>query len=170
MPTELVSFDTAYKQLIERWEDPHYSGKVTTDAGGKTRFGISESAYPSLDIASLTFDKARDIAFKDYWCAGGWNIKNLQADCQPLANKLFQFGFNIGVGSVIQIANLCEFISRRREEIPKLGEHLILNPEPIDYLAFTNMLAAAQLSRYIKDYHILARVPHSLLDRALCIE
>jgi lysozyme family protein len=37
------------------------------DPGGLTNFGISQRAYPSLDIASLTREKASEIYFKDYW-------------------------------------------------------------------------------------------------------
>jgi lysozyme family protein len=41
------------------------------DPGGLTKFGISQRSYPSLDIASLTVDRALDIYHKDYWLANG---------------------------------------------------------------------------------------------------
>lgn len=166
-----VSFDIAYDQLMQRWEDPHLTGKITTDAGGKTRYGLSESAYPSLDISTITAQRAKEITEADYWSSKIWNIPKLNATYQPLANKLFQFGFNAGIGTVVQIANFCIYIAELGDEIPKLGDHLDLtsrSPETLSDLRL--MLAAAQLSRYIKDYHLLSRVPHSLLDRALCIE
>lgn len=37
------------------------------DAGGKTKFGISEKAYPQLDIESLTKEEAENIYYTDYW-------------------------------------------------------------------------------------------------------
>lgn len=171
MPELSVSFDIAYKQLIERWEDPHYSGKITTDGGGKTRWGLSESAYPSLDLSTITLTRAQEITHADYWMNPTWNISKLDSEYQSLANKLFQFGFNTGVGTVVQIANMCLFIARQKSEVPKLGDHLdVSGTVEVINMGMVEMLAAAQLSRYIKDYHFLSRVPHSLLDRALCIE
>jgi len=167
----LVNFDIAYKQLMERWEDPHLTGKVTTDAGGKTRYGISQGAYPSLDIDTLTAENAKDIAYTDYWNYSKWDISNLQTAHQPLANKLFQFGFNVGVGTVIQIANVCVYIAEIGDDLPKLGYMLNITNRSLETLSDLRlMMAAAQLSRYVKDYHGLSRVPHSLMDRALCIE
>lgn len=168
---QLVSFDIAYKQLIERWEDPHLTGKITHDAGGATKYGISQNAYPSLDISTITASTAKEITFKDYWMYSKWNISKLQAAYQPLANKLFQFGFNVGVGTVIQIANMCVFSAEIGDQIPKLGDPLDItsrSPETLSDLRL--MMVAAQLSRYVVDYHGLSRVPHSLMDRALCIE
>lgn len=39
------------------------------DPGGLTKFGISQKAYPSLDIAHLTRDQAKEIYRRDYWLA-----------------------------------------------------------------------------------------------------
>jgi Glycosyl hydrolase 108 len=167
----LVSFDIAYKQLIERWEDPHYSGKITTDGGGKTRYGLSESAYPSLDISTITAQRAKEITENDYWGSKIWDVPNLIAPYQPLANKLFQFGFNSGIGTVVQLSNLIITVISNAKVLPSLSQHLKVSTlNNIDYNIFLHSLVAAQLSRYIKDYHLLSRVPHSLLDRALCID
>lgn len=166
-----VSFDTAYNQLMLRWEDPHMSGAVTTDKGGITKYGLSEGAHPSLNIRELTPARAKEIAHQEYWLQPKWDIYLLDLKSQCLANKLFQFGFSLGTGTVIQIANMCLHISGVLNEIPKLGDPLRVSPlEFTAGLDLLNMLAAAQLSRYIVDYHLLSRVPHSLLDRALCIE
>jgi lysozyme family protein len=37
------------------------------DPGGETKFGISKKAYPSLDIANLTEEQAKEIYLRDYW-------------------------------------------------------------------------------------------------------
>jgi lysozyme family protein len=39
------------------------------DRGGLTKFGISQRAYPDLDIRSLTEPEAFGIYFRDYWMA-----------------------------------------------------------------------------------------------------
>jgi lysozyme family protein len=42
--------------------------KVSTDrGGGLTKFGISQRAYPNLNIQTLTRDKAIQIYTEDYW-------------------------------------------------------------------------------------------------------
>ena len=37
------------------------------DPGGLTKYGISQKAYPDLDIANLTVDQAKAIYQSDYW-------------------------------------------------------------------------------------------------------
>lgn len=37
------------------------------DPGGWTRFGISQTAHPNLDLANLTVDGARAIYRQEYW-------------------------------------------------------------------------------------------------------
>jgi hypothetical protein len=171
--TQYVSFETAYKQLMERWEDPHYSGIVTTDAGGVTKYGISENSHPSLDIRSLTLVQAKSITEADYWNYGAWDISKLPFNSlnQRLANKLFQMGFNIGVGTVIQLSNIFIMTIQNANIMPKAGDPLFttyLNDPEKKQLLF--MLSAAQVSRYAKDYHMISRIPHSLMDRGTTID
>lgn len=47
----------------------HEGGYVNhpSDPGGETKYGISKRAYPSMDIASLTEEKAVHIYVSDYW-------------------------------------------------------------------------------------------------------
>jgi hypothetical protein len=168
---ELVSFDIAYEQLQSRWEDCTREGVVSTDGGGVTKYGLSQSAYPTLDIKGLTAERAKQITENDYWSYLRWDVPSIDSEYQTLANKLFQFGFNVGVGTVIQIANMNLFIMGQLKTLPKIGAPLEVSKlAEVIAMSLTEMLAAAQLSRYIKDYNMLSRVPHSLLDRALCIE
>jgi len=44
-------------------------GDWTTDTGGATRFGISQRAYPNMDLSSLTVEDAKRIYRRDYWDA-----------------------------------------------------------------------------------------------------
>ena len=63
-------FDEAFEKLmnLEGWakivDDPH-------DKGGKTKFGISQKAYPNLNITALSLEDAKKIYFKDYWQTTG---------------------------------------------------------------------------------------------------
>jgi len=38
-----------------------------SDSGGGTKYGISTTQYPSLDITNLTQDHAESIYYEDYW-------------------------------------------------------------------------------------------------------
>jgi lysozyme family protein len=61
-----------------------------SDAGGETKFGISQRSYPKLDIANLTRDDAIAIYFADYW-----NKFHL-GDLPPrVAAKVFNIGLDI---------------------------------------------------------------------------
>lgn len=61
------------------------------DPGGLTRWGISQAAYPDLDIASLTEERARAIFRRDYWdrCRCG---ELPQAVAIALADAAFNHG------------------------------------------------------------------------------
>lgn len=49
-----------------KWE-----GGITEDSGGITKWGISQKAYPNLDIVNLTPLQACQIYVQDYWDAMG---------------------------------------------------------------------------------------------------
>lgn len=59
-------FDTSFDILME-FEG--YISDDTHDAGGLTKYGISQKAYPDLDIATLTLGDARRIYKADYFDA-----------------------------------------------------------------------------------------------------
>lgn len=42
---------------------------ITSDQGGLTKYGISQRAYPKLDIKNLTLAKAVSLYHRDYWRA-----------------------------------------------------------------------------------------------------
>lgn len=66
------------------------------DPGGLTKFGISQRAYPTLDIANLTQSQAEAIYMRDYWRFG------LVAD-QRLANLLMSMSVNMGLERAVAI-------------------------------------------------------------------
>jgi hypothetical protein len=53
MAGRVSNFDEAFEFLMDH-EDKTRSGQVTTDSGGLTRWGISQKAYPALDIKNLS--------------------------------------------------------------------------------------------------------------------
>ena len=84
----MANFDQAVEKTL-KWE-----GGKTTDTGGFTNFGISQKAYPGLDIGNLTRDGAKAIYRRDYWEPLG--LDNV-AD-QASAAALFDFAVNAGLG------------------------------------------------------------------------
>ena len=63
---------------------------VSGDAGGLTKYGISQRSYPDLDIASLTVEQATDIYQRDFW-QDSWDSLD-----KRVAAKVFDFSVNAG--------------------------------------------------------------------------
>ena len=85
-------FDLVVMQLeggSETTNDP-------TDAGGLTKFGVSQKAFPSLDIANLTKEAARGIYEKHYWQA-------VRGDELPPALGLVAFDCAVNQGAVTAV-------------------------------------------------------------------
>ena len=59
-----MTFDECFEKLIG------HEGELSNhpaDKGGLKKYGISQRAYPALDIAALTLDTAKEIYRRDYW-------------------------------------------------------------------------------------------------------
>lgn len=67
------------------------------DPGGETNWGISKRSYPSLNIATMTRDQARDIYYHDFWLP-------LNGDqlYDGVAWQLFDFAVNSGIATAIR--------------------------------------------------------------------
>jgi lysozyme family protein len=93
----VTSFDDALEFALE-WEtggDPE--GGYTNDPvdrGGETRFGISKTAHPNVDIEHLSRGEAAEIYRREYWAKTGDRIRRL--DCPALDLALFDFAVNSG--------------------------------------------------------------------------
>jgi lysozyme family protein len=90
----LANFDKAFLFLM-RNEDASLSGRITVDTGGKTRYGISQHAYPNEDIDNLTLDRAKFLCKHDYWDKCSLDALN----GQDVANKILDMVFNMGEGT-----------------------------------------------------------------------
>jgi lysozyme family protein len=102
----MANFDPAFQFIILKHEGgfqkmPNDKGNWT---GGKigvgelkgTKYGISASQFPDLDIENLTVAAAEDIYAGHYWFYDG-------VDSQTLANKLADLGVLFGPSTVISI-------------------------------------------------------------------
>ena len=59
-----------FNDIIDEVLKSEGGSKITKDpldAGGTTKYGISQRAYPDLDIEALTEQEAKNIYHLDYW-------------------------------------------------------------------------------------------------------
>ncbi len=73
------------------------------DPGGLTQFGISQRAYPNLDIARLTREQAIAIYRVDYWTA-------VRGDALPTGLDLLVFDTAINMGCTAAVRLLQEAV------------------------------------------------------------
>lgn len=77
-----------------------HEGGETVDSGGYTKWGISQKAYPGLDIKNMSRAKMESIYRRDYWD----KIKGDQIKDQNAAAVLFDYAVNAGAGAAIKAA------------------------------------------------------------------
>jgi lysozyme family protein len=94
----MADFKPAFAFVLQH-EDPTRSGKVTVDAGGRTRFGIAEKFHPGLTEEFFSgpgedaLGEAERIEERDYWEP----MRLAEVENQNVANKLFDMAVNMGV-------------------------------------------------------------------------
>jgi hypothetical protein len=91
----LISFEECIEfELAREGAPPGKDGYVNDpkDPGGETKFGISKTAYPTLDIKALTREQAIAIYKRDYWIPLG--AETIPA---PVRLAAFDCAINCGV-------------------------------------------------------------------------
>jgi lysozyme family protein len=73
---------------------------VPDDKGGATKYGISQTAYPNVDILNLTEQQARDIYKRDYWD----RVRGDDLTSQMIAENMFDTAVNMGVRTASRLA------------------------------------------------------------------
>lgn len=73
----------------------------TNDRGGHTKYGISQAAYPGLDIGGLTIERATEIYRADYW-------HRCRCDDMPplVARAVFDAAVNMGCARAIKFLQM----------------------------------------------------------------
>src|SRR5689334_4991038 len=93
----MADFKAAFVFVLQH-EDSTRSGKVTVDAGGRTRFGIAEKFHPDLPEEFFTgpaedaLAEAEKIEEREYW----ERMRLAEIYDQNVANKLLDMGVNLG--------------------------------------------------------------------------
>ncbi|MDE2105624.1 MAG: glycoside hydrolase family 108 protein [Patescibacteria group bacterium] len=109
------------------------------DPGGLTNFGISQRAYPGLDIAHLTRAQAETIYRRDYW-------NKMAGDSLPAGIDLMVFDFGVNAG----IAGSARLLQRTVEvaEDGLIGPMTLLAIRGMSAEILVNDLHEAQLTYY----------------------
>lgn len=113
---------------------------AATDPGGLTKYGISQKAYPTLDIRSLTEEDARSIYDGTYWA--GIRGDDLPG---PIALVAFDCAVNQGVATAIKLL-------QRALGVPQdgiIGQVTIMAARNTDMRKVVEQLAILRLRRYL---------------------
>lgn len=95
-----MSFDRVFEFIIdeETGGDPNggYNDRPA-DAGGPTKWGISQRAHPDVDIAALTKEEALAIYRRDYWN----KVRADEIDAYEVQLALVDYAVNSGVAKAV---------------------------------------------------------------------
>ncbi len=111
------------------------------DPGGATKFGISQRAYPNLDIKNLTEQQAREIYKTDYWN----RIRGDDINNQVIAENIFDTAVNMGVRTASRLAQLAADITPVDGII---GSKSLEKLNSIDAPLFLSKFVIAKIARY----------------------
>ena len=95
----MANFEKAIPFLLEK-EGGLSNDK--NDKGGLTKYGISQAAYPKLNIKALTKEQAAAIYKSDYWDKMSLD----KVESQLKASLLFEMGVNFGIITVAKMAQV----------------------------------------------------------------
>jgi lysozyme family protein len=149
----MADFKTAFLFTLQH-EDSTRSGKVTIDAGGRTRFGIAEKFHPDLPEVFFTgpaedaLAEAEKIEEREYWDA----MRLSAIEDQNVANKLFDMGVNMGVRQAAvyaqRAANPLLLPDGRLAEDGEIGAKTLGGINGIDSIAYYQALCALSVAHY----------------------
>jgi len=109
------------------------------DPGGETKYGISKRQYPSLDIISLTREKAASIYKKDYW-------DKCRCDELPPRMALIVFDTAVNQGVVYSVRNYQDVLGVDSDGI--VGPRTIQAAHNQDSWAIVDEFMLQRLMRY----------------------
>jgi lysozyme family protein len=137
----MANFEIAVSKVIAR-EGGDKITNISGDAGGLTKYGISQRSYPMLTIESLTERAAKDIYLFDYWS----KIQGDKIESQIVAECLFDFAVNAGVKTAVVLAQIAMGLSKEADGI--FGSKTLAAINNCSYEAFLASFTLAKISRY----------------------
>jgi len=161
----MADFKTAFLFTLQH-EDSTRSGKVTVDAGGRTRFGIAEKFHPDLPEEFFTgpvedaLAEAEKIEEREYWDA----MRLAEVENQNIANKLFDMGVNMGVRQAAVYAQRA--VNSQRQQLKEdgvIGSKTLAAINAIDPQTFYGLLCQFSAAHY---HHIATNNPAQAVNLA----
>ncbi|MCX7924147.1 MAG: N-acetylmuramidase [Clostridia bacterium] len=136
-------FEEAFKRTLG------YEGGLSNDkydAGGLTKYGISQRSYPNLDIKNLTLDQAKAIYKKNYWdaCHCG------EINDKKVAMQVFDIAINSGCGGAGKLVQktLNAMAPHSVVEDGSIGPKTIEAINKVNSKQYNNNLVAARIQFY----------------------
>jgi lysozyme family protein len=149
----MADFKSAFAFVL-RHEDSTRSGKVTVDAGGRTRFGIAEKFHPDLPEeffagpAEDALAEAAKIEEREYWDA----MRLAEVENQNVANKLFDMGVNMGARQAAvyaqRAANVLVAVDARVAEDGVIGPRTLAAINAAGPIAYYQLLCQFSAAYY----------------------
>lgn len=85
------NFDLAFEFIMDH-EDRHRTGRVTSDSGGITKYGIAQRFNSGVDVLNLTLDAAKEVYRAKYWNAFHLDQVNSPAVAAKIADMMVNPG------------------------------------------------------------------------------
>lgn len=133
----MASFELAIQKTLE---NEGLLSNDLSDKGGITKFGISKTSYPDEDIPNLTLDRAKYLYKKDYWNP----ILGDQISSQEVAETLFDFAVNGGVGTSVKLAQRVIKV----DDDGKMGTNTLKALNNFEPSSFIDKFTIAKIKRY----------------------
>lgn len=129
------------KALAFVFRDEGGLANLKGDPGGLTKYGISQAAYPHLDIKNLTLAQATEIYRRDYW-------DHCHCDDLPAGLDIFvlEAAVNQGAGAAVSLLQAAAGV----EQDGVIGPATIRACQSVDTL---DNFGAARAARYFTTYN-----------------
>jgi lysozyme family protein len=161
----MADFKTAFLFTLQH-EDSTRSGKVTVDAGGRTRFGIAEKFHPDLPEEFFTrpaedaLAEAEKIEEREYWNA----MRLAEVENQNVANKLFDMSVNMGLRqAAVYAQRAANSQGQQLTEDGVIGSRTLAAINAIDPQTFYGLLCQFSAAHY---RHIATNNPAQAVNLA----
>lgn len=135
----MADFDPAVAKTLIREGGARFTDNPD-DHGGATKYGISQRAYPNVDIRNLTEDQAKAIYKRDYWDrVSGDTLKS-----QIVAENIFDTAVNMGATTATKLVQMTLDI----DVDGKFGTGTAKAVNAIDEQEFLAEFTLAKVARY----------------------
>ena len=122
-------FLKAVDDLIDNWEGTTFTN-TKGDAGHGTKFGISSTSYPHVDIPNLTREGAEAIYFRDFWNYPGMDSI---VDAAFRA-KVFNMAVLMGQGTALHLYHASSSIEDYRQICKRHYDAIVAShPEDVKF-------------------------------------